>query len=161
METDRPEPALIAAVQAGVALPPEVVARLERRFTTDNHRTIRNLRLVGGASVEVAVDERRILADDVDEPVHELELERKDGLIGPLYRLDLDLSADLPLRIGVEPKAARGYRLAAGQLPAAVKAQAPVRRRPLGWKGASPMHQHRSNSNWKSDGVNEEAPHFG
>jgi inorganic triphosphatase YgiF len=124
LETDRPEPAVIAATPVGVALDPEVVARLEPRFTTDFHRTIRNLRLDGGVSVEVAVDEGKILAGDAEEPVHELELELKDGPIGPLYRLDLELSADLPLRIAVEPKAARGYRLVAGQKSGAAKGPA-------------------------------------
>ena len=42
---------------AGGALDPGVVARLEPHRTTDIHRTIRNLRLGGGGSVEVAVDD--------------------------------------------------------------------------------------------------------
>ncbi len=132
LETDRPDTALIAATPAGGALDPGVVARLEPQLTTDIHRTIRNLRLGGGGSVEVAVDDGRIRAGDAEEPVHELELELKAGPIGPLYRLALELAADLPLRIGTEAKSARGYRLASGHQPAAVKTQAPVLERDVG-----------------------------
>jgi triphosphatase len=74
---------------------------LEPRFETDIHRTVRTLSLDGGSSVEVAIDEGRIVARDAEEPVHELELELKDGPIGPLYRLALELCAGLPLRIHV------------------------------------------------------------
>jgi triphosphatase len=50
------------------------------------------------------------------------ELELRDGMLAPLYRLALDLHATVPLTIGPESKADRGYRLRTGQAPAARKA---------------------------------------
>jgi CHAD domain-containing protein len=58
----------------------------------------------------------------VSETVSELELELRDGTLAPLYRLALDLHARVPLTIGPESKAARGYRLRTGRAPAARKA---------------------------------------
>ena len=111
---------------------------LEPQFVTDIQRTSRTLELDGGTIVEVALDEGLIRSGNATEPVHELELELKDGSIGPLYHLALELLSALPLRIGVEAKAARGYRLAAGRPPAAVKPDAPALDRKVvaaaGWR---------------------------
>lgn len=137
--TETPEAARLAGTPAGLVLRPgtnEVgltdTKMLVPLFTTDISRTTRTLHLSGGTTVEVAIDEGNVQCSAAKEPVHELELELKDGPIGPLYHLALELHADLPLRIGVESKSARGYRLATGQPPDPVKARARPLDRHLG-----------------------------
>lgn len=127
VETDRPEFELLLQTPAGERLDPGLAWKLEPVFVTDVHRTIRILHLEDGATVEVAVDEGSIRAGDAEEALRELELELKlkAGPIGPLYQLALDLHSQLPLQIGSEPKAARGYRLRAGQAPSVVKVSDP------------------------------------
>jgi inorganic triphosphatase YgiF len=105
---------------------------LEPVTVTEIYRVSRKLLLETGTIVEVAIDEGHIRAGDASEPVHELELELKEGPIGPLYRLALELHADLPLRLGVESKAARGDRLRTGQQPAATKTPKPTLDRQVG-----------------------------
>ncbi len=121
----RPDFELLGGTLDGAKLDPEIAAKLVPMFITDIRRTSRRLELDGGTTVDVAVDEGSIRAGDAEEPVHELELELKEGPVGPLYRLALELHSDLPLLIGVEPKAARGYRLSTRQAPQAQKASEP------------------------------------
>ena len=125
VETDRPAFGLLVGTPVGAKLDPGMAERLEPVFITDIRRTVRRLRLDGGATVEVAADEGSIRAGDTEEFVHELKLELKGEPVGPLYRLALELHSDLPLLIGVEPKAVRGYRLRTGRAPEAEKTSEP------------------------------------
>jgi triphosphatase len=57
------------------------------------------------------LDSGLIAAGDRKQPVHELELELRNGAPGALYSLAVSLHAVTPLSIEAESKAARGYRL--------------------------------------------------
>lgn len=96
--------------------------KLEPVFSTDIHRSTRQMSLDGGTRVEAALDEGTIEAGQAREPVDELELELKQGALGPLYRLAIDLHEAAPMWIAPQSKAARGYRLTTGKPPEAVHA---------------------------------------
>jgi inorganic triphosphatase YgiF len=89
-------------------------------FVTDVQRTTRTLRH-DGATIEAAVDRGRIDAGDATEEIRELELELKDGDPDPMYRLAAMLHADVPMTLGAESKADRGWRLRTGRPREAVK----------------------------------------
>ena len=120
---DTPDLSLLAGVPAARQLPEDLALRLRPIFHSDVSRTIWNLRLDSGTAAEVALDEGKIVAGVAEEPVRELEMELQEGTPGALYRLALELHAASPLTIGLESKAARGYRLAAAVTPAAEKAR--------------------------------------
>ncbi|ACA17322.1 CHAD domain containing protein [Methylobacterium sp. 4-46] len=84
----------------------------------------------GGSRIEVALDRGRITLLDGEgdrvAPIHELELELKDGSAADLFGLAREIGASVPLRLGVMTKAERGYSLLAGRLDRASKAE-PVR----------------------------------
>jgi inorganic triphosphatase YgiF len=113
IEADQPDLALLKDTPAG-DLVEGLTGALKPVLVSDICRTVRRIRH-DGATIEVAIDEGVIRAAGAEEPVRELELELKDGPILSLYRLALLLKTDLPLRIGTETKAARGYRLLSGQ----------------------------------------------
>ena len=100
-------------------------ARLLPVFRTGFRRTIW---VADNGAIEVALDEGEIVAGERREPILELELELKSGAADALYRLALELSGkgrQAPaLRPAVESKAARGYRLAAGEIVVPAKANA-------------------------------------
>ena len=100
-------------------------ARLQPAFRTRFRRTIWNAE---DGAIEVALDEGEIVAGGQEAPILELELELKSGAAEALYRLALELAgkgrAALALRPAVDSKAARGYRLAAGESPKPLKANA-------------------------------------
>ncbi len=76
-------------------------------------------------AIEVAIDEGRIEADGRTELLAEVELELKQGSSGALFELADALREKAPLAIETLDKAARGYRLAAGRVPAPVGAEPP------------------------------------
>ena len=94
-------------------------------MVTDVVRTKLVVRL-DGRTIEAARDTGAIHAGDASEPVHELELELREGTPGALYRLALALHAATPLAIEVDSKAARGYRLAEKKTLGAVEATLPT-----------------------------------
>jgi len=100
-------------------------ARLQAAFRTRFRRTVWH---VDEGSIELALDDGEIIAGDQRAPILELELELKSGAPEALYRLALELAGKgrdaLALRPAVDSKAARGYRLAAGEAPAPAKANA-------------------------------------
>lgn len=77
------------------------------------------------AIIEVAFDRGTITADGQSEPITELELELKAGPPQGLYRLLRDLRHWAPVTIAVADKAQRGYRLATGAPPPAIRATRP------------------------------------
>jgi len=100
-------------------------ARLQPAFRTRFRRTIWN---TDDGAIEIALDEGEIVAGKQQAPILELELELKSGTAEALYRLALALAdkggAALALRPAVDSKAVRGYRLAAGESPKPLKANA-------------------------------------
>ena len=87
------------------------VARRSRRFRYED------------ATIEIVVDEGTIRAGDRAEPIHEAELELKEGSPAALYRLAARLQADLSLVLGPESKSDRGWRLLTGAPRLGPKAQ--------------------------------------
>ncbi len=121
---EKPNLALAAETPVGGALPPDVGKALRPVVVTDIVRTTRTLYLED-ATIEAVLNSGSIEAGDVNQPVHELELELRDGTPGALYRLALELHAATPLAVEVESKAARGLRLKEGGAPRPEKAVAP------------------------------------
>jgi len=80
----------------------------------------------GSAMIEVALDLGSIVAGGRRLPIAEIELELKSGEPGALYdlaeHLALSLAEDVPVRLGAETKAARGFALADGHDPEPHKA---------------------------------------
>jgi inorganic triphosphatase YgiF len=74
------------------------------------------------AEIEVVMDRGRVLAGSRDEPILEFELELKSGAFPALFALARKIGAVAPVRIGVQSKSERGYRLAKPPR-AAIKAQ--------------------------------------
>lgn len=99
---------------AGTALEPilsdAVIAGLRPLFRTRIERTVYRLSDAGSA-VEVALDAGEIEGPSRWSPVHELELELKQGGPADLFRLARSLSAGLALTLAVKTKAERGYEL--------------------------------------------------
>ena len=78
-----------------------------------------------GSVIEVALDAGEVRAGAAAEPILELELELKSGPAAPLFALAEALQAGLPLTLGAESKAERGWRLSTGR-PRAVTKPGPV-----------------------------------
>lgn len=72
----------------------------------------------GGNEVEIAFDRGRIEAGDRQIPIAEIELELKGGEARAIFELVERIRHAVPVRIGTEPKADRGYRLRHDQPPA-------------------------------------------
>lgn len=90
-------------------------------FTTRFRRLAWNL-AVGGADVELALDEGEILSDDRREPILEAELELKQGDPGAIVLLARELVESVPGHVSSRSKAERGYALFTGEQPKAVRA---------------------------------------
>jgi triphosphatase len=75
-----------------------------------------------GSEIEIAVDRGVIETTQRRAPVHEVELELKQGDPAELFRLARSLAATVPLRLAVKTKAERGYELAANAALGAEKA---------------------------------------
>jgi len=65
-----------------------------------------------GATIEAALDQGELLADDRRKEVSELELELKSGPAHVLFDLAREVAAHAPLRLSLISKAERGYALA-------------------------------------------------
>lgn len=105
---------------------PRFASRLQPLFTTTVRRTSWQLRLPTGDQVECVLDEGNIASEKTSEAVSEIELELKSG--DPLHLFDfaLALLEQVPMRIGNQSKAERGYALSTETPPAAVKAKSLV-----------------------------------
>ena len=111
----RPDPDL-AAPQSGTRLQPVVNgAALEPLFTTTVKRTMARLAPLPTTLIEAAIDEGDIRANDgrASEPIAEFELELKTGESAALYDMALRFLEVVPLRMEMQSKAERGYRLVA------------------------------------------------
>ena len=118
-------------------LPPDVLERIgdaafEPLFTTEIDREQKTLSF-SSSVIEVAFDRGRIVAGNKTEPVAEVELELKEGTTAALYELALDLEQFGVLMPSSRAKADRGFDLALGSKPMALKASQPdlASRQPL------------------------------
>ncbi|WP_157033747.1 CYTH and CHAD domain-containing protein [Belnapia moabensis] len=109
--SDNPEPERLASTPLVSIL--GGLGQLEPVFTTDVRRTTRTFQL-DGALIEAAIDLGSVRAGSAAEEICELELELKGGKVAQLYKLAATLRAELPLTLGAESKADRGWRLRTG-----------------------------------------------
>lgn len=96
--------------------------KLKPVFTTEFDRRSVPLRL-GDSEVELALDEGEIKAGEERMPICEAELELVSGPPARIYELALALNEQVPLRLELRTKSARGYGLAAALSPDPVKAK--------------------------------------
>lgn len=99
----------------------QIESRLRPVFTTEFRRVTWLLEFEG-CQIELAFDRGRIIAGAEETPVHELELELKSGKPAALFSLAESILDKIPVSLGLETKAARGYRLQSGLQAGAVKA---------------------------------------
>lgn len=90
-------------------------------FSTDFNRQQWLVTMAGGTCLELVFDQGYIDAQGSQQPLLELELELKSGEVSEVFTLARHLVTNLPLRLGVQSKAERGYRLT-GSTPLQVKA---------------------------------------
>ncbi len=80
-------------------------------FTTEFERLVMPLQLDDGTQVEMAYDRGEVRAGNKQTPIHEIELELKQGEIKKVQQLADQLKAALPLQYSDISKAAQGYSL--------------------------------------------------
>jgi triphosphatase len=112
LEGDAPDLTKLDGTPAGSLLGD--AASLRPVFTAEVQRTVRQLQ-IGATVIEASVDQGFVTAGEKVEEVRELELELKDGSPAALYRLAIELHSTLPLTLGAESKAERGWRLSTGR----------------------------------------------
>ncbi len=93
-------------------------------FATNVRRVTRLIER-DGATIEAALDQGELLADDRRAAVSELELELKTGAPRVLFDLARDLAGHAPLRLSLVSKAERGYALALDE-PDGPRPEAPL-----------------------------------
>jgi len=77
----------------------------------------------GRGRIELVADQGRAVVDDRQIPIAEIELELLEGNCGALFELAHRLSSLVPLRLGVQAKAERGYELLAAKPRLSIKAE--------------------------------------
>jgi triphosphatase len=76
-----------------------------------------------GAEVELVLDRGLVAAGDLSEDFNEIELELRAGEVASLIRLAQGIGRRIPVRLGVQAKAERGFELAKRMPRRAVKAE--------------------------------------
>lgn len=148
----------------GQLLEPSVIARIAPIFATDIERHS-GLIDEGASLIEYAIDSGEARAGDRKTPLHELELELKQGSPRQLFELARRLDEEVPLRLGVRSKSARGYALVGGGKPPAFRGEAIPLNHEMGAGNAFAMiassciHQYRLNETLLLAGSNAEAVH--
>lgn len=89
----------------------ELQARLKQLFRTDFVRQSWLLTLADGSTIEAVLDQGAVVSGEQSEAIAELELELQQGEVSALFELSRQLVQLLPLRLGWQSKAERGYRL--------------------------------------------------
>jgi triphosphatase len=120
-----PDLASLPVSEIGAPLDGLAASTLNPIFATKIRRQTQRLDLPG-AVVEVAFDEGTIETGERSEELSEIELEVKAGDPRVLYDLGIELLEIVPLKIGTQSKADRGYGLAYGLTTKATKATTPA-----------------------------------
>ncbi len=102
-------------------LPADLAERVGPLFSThfDREKWLVN---VGDSRIEIALDLGEVKADELAEPICELELELLSGAAEDVLKLARQLVPQTGLRQGSLSKAARGYHLAKGNPPRPLRA---------------------------------------
>jgi len=90
-------------------------SQLKQLFRTDFVRQSWLLTLADGSTVEAVLDQGEVVSGEQREAIFELELELQQGDVKALFALSRLLVQLLPLRLGWQSKAERGYRLVQNQ----------------------------------------------
>lgn len=114
VESDKPllddtTPVLALIGNAADAILPAFTVKVERRTW---------MIVADGSSIEAVFDCGEVVSGDRSTPIHEIELELKEGQPSALFHLARRIDAVAPVRLGVQSKSERGYRLADAALPA-------------------------------------------
>ncbi len=99
---------------------------LEPLFATNFVRQQWLIAMSDGSHIELAFDQGEVVSGDDVALICEVELELKSGQTDALFTLARTLSEDGGMRLGNQSKAAKGYRLAGGQLSDEIKALSSV-----------------------------------
>ena len=122
LDDHRPKPELIVDPPPCLR-DPEVLAALRPTVTTAFTRTSWMIATEGGGRIELAFDRGHILAGDRRLPLCEIELELKHGPAAVIFDFALALADAVPLRIGEDSKAVRGFSAIAAGAPGWSKAR--------------------------------------
>lgn len=90
-------------------------SQLKQLFRTDFVRQSWLLTLADGSTVEAVLDQGEVVSGEQKEVIAELELELQQGDVKALFDLSRQLVQLVPLRLGWQSKAERGYRLVQNQ----------------------------------------------
>jgi triphosphatase len=93
----------------------QLQSQLKQLFRTDFVRQSWLLTLDDGSTVEAVLDQGEVVSGNQTEAIVELELELQQGDVKALFALSRQLVQLLPLRLGWQSKAERGYRLVQNQ----------------------------------------------
>ena len=114
------------AVRRGLDDAPALERRLAPVFATNVRRTAWDVQLQDGGHVECVLDRGTLECGVQKIPISELELELKSGDVRQLFDLALALQEHIPVQLGNQSKADRGYALLSAQPQGAVKASRPA-----------------------------------
>jgi triphosphatase len=100
---------------------------LEPLFSTNFVRQQWLIAMPDGSHIELAFDQGEVIAGEDVALICEVELELKSGQTDALFTLARTLSEEGGMRLGNQSKAAKGYRLAGGQLSDEIKSLSTVK----------------------------------
>ena len=92
----------------------DLQAKIETLFTTHFERRIYLLKFPGGDIVELVWDLGEVMSENKRVPICEIELELKKGSTEALFKIAKCIVSLLPTTIGINSKAALGYKLCDG-----------------------------------------------
>lgn len=101
----------------------ETLKGLKPLFAIRVERLTRKLQL-NGSAIQFTLDQGTIKTGKQHEPICEIELELAAGDVSDLFGLAREIDKQVPLELGVEAKAERGYNLLAPDPPVSFKAEA-------------------------------------
>jgi inorganic triphosphatase YgiF len=113
----------VAATPVGALLSRRDMRKRLTRVSETRVRRTTWLVAHGSATIEVILDEGEVVSGARREPISELELELKKGEQADLFALAKQISRHIALRMGVNSKSERGFRLLEGHERRACKAQ--------------------------------------
>lgn len=121
---DVPEPAAVGDPALRHALARLIGGQvLQPVFESDIRRTAWLLQAAEGSRVELALDIGCLAAGNRRQPVHEVELEVKEGPPAIVFDIAADLNRTIPFAFEARSKADRGFALAGAEPPPALKAK--------------------------------------
>lgn len=123
VEGDDPDLARLAETPLGPMLK-SLDGRLRPMFQTRVERMTRTVHGERG-EVELSLDAGEVTTTDRRAPLHQLEIELKQGTAAALFEVARTLAVDAPLRLSFETKAGAGYGLLHTGDDPSVKAEAP------------------------------------